>query len=161
MNKTNLPNNLYELRRRANLSQEDFAEKLGVSRQAVSKWERGEAYPDTDNLITISGMFGVTIDELLNSDDIQSAAPSSDTESETDGSKAEDSTEEASDGSFRLNIGDRVINLNGAISVDKDDSKVKIDLDNGNIIVDDDEDHVTVNLGNAGISVNSDDGVKI
>ena len=161
MNKTNLPNNLYELRRKANLSQEDFAERLGVSRQAVSKWERGEAYPDTDNLITISGMFGVTIDELLNSADISGNSLNSDTESEANSSEAAEGTEEATDGSFRVNIGDRVINLNGAISVDNDDGKVKIDLDNGNIIVDDDEDHVTVNLGGAGISVNTDDGVKI
>lgn len=72
MNKTNLPNNLYELRRKAGLSQEEFADRLNVSRQAVSKWERGEAYPDTENLITISEMFKVTIDELLNAGDLSS-----------------------------------------------------------------------------------------
>ncbi len=66
MNKNNLAVNLYNLRQRYRLSQEEFAEKLGVSRQAVSKWERSEAYPDTDNLITISEIFEVTIDELLN-----------------------------------------------------------------------------------------------
>lgn len=70
MNKTNLPNNLYELRRKAGLSQEELADRLYVSRQAVSKWERGEAYPDTENLITISEMFKVTIDELLNAKDL-------------------------------------------------------------------------------------------
>ena len=73
MNKTNLPNNLYELRRKAGLSQEEFADKLSVSRQAVSKWERGEAYPDTENLIAISEMFKVTIDELLNARDLSSS----------------------------------------------------------------------------------------
>ena len=73
MNKTNLPNNLYELRRKAGLSQEEFADRLNVSRQAVSKWERGEAYPDTENLITISEMFKVTIDELLNARDLSSS----------------------------------------------------------------------------------------
>ena len=72
MNKTNLPNNLYELRRKVGLSQEEFADRLNVSRQAVSKWERGEAYPDTENLITISEMFKVTIDELLNARDLSS-----------------------------------------------------------------------------------------
>ena len=72
MNKTNLPNNLYELRRKAGLSQEEFADRLNVSRQAVSKWERGESYPDTENLITISEMFKVTIDELLNAGDLSS-----------------------------------------------------------------------------------------
>ena len=73
MNKTNLPNNLYELRRKAGLSQEEFADRLNVSRQAVSKWERGEAYPDTENLITISEMFKVTIDDLLNAKDLSSS----------------------------------------------------------------------------------------
>ena len=70
MNKNNLPNNLYELRKNAGLSQEEFAERLNVSRQAVSKWERGEAYPETDNLICISELFGVTIDNLLKSMDV-------------------------------------------------------------------------------------------
>lgn len=70
MNKNNLSENLYELRKRSGISQEEFAEKLGVSRRAVSKWERGEAYPDTENLIAISELFDVTIDDLLRSCDI-------------------------------------------------------------------------------------------
>ena len=70
MNKNNLPNNLYKLRKLKGLSQEEFAEQIRVSRQAISKWERGEAYPDTENLITISNVFGVSIDALLRSDNI-------------------------------------------------------------------------------------------
>lgn len=50
------------------LSQEQLAEKIGISRQAVSKWERAEASPDTDNLIALSKVYGVTLDELLFSD---------------------------------------------------------------------------------------------
>ncbi len=65
---TYLGDNLYTLRRSAGISQDELAERLGVSRQAVSKWERGEAYPDTENLIAISRLFGVTLDELINSD---------------------------------------------------------------------------------------------
>ena len=154
MNKTNLPNNLYEIRRGAGLSQEEFAEKLGVSRQAVSKWERGEAYPDTENLIVISEMFGVTIDELLRSENI-----GADNKNE----KAEESNnEEPTDGSFRVNVGDKVsLNLSGAITVDDDDTKVKIDLDKGDILVDDEDGQVKVNLGKSGILVNTDDGVKV
>ena len=68
MNKNNLSKNLYELRRRNGLSQEEMAEKLFVSRQAISKWERGEAYPDTENLIVISNIFGITLDELVHGD---------------------------------------------------------------------------------------------
>ena len=41
---------------------------MGVSRQAVSKWERGESSPDTDNLIAIANLYSVTLDELINGD---------------------------------------------------------------------------------------------
>lgn len=59
---------LFELRKRNGLSQGELAEKLGVSRQAVSKWECGESLPDTDNLITISKLFDVSLDELISND---------------------------------------------------------------------------------------------
>jgi transcriptional regulator with XRE-family HTH domain len=58
-------NRLYELRKKSNLSQEELAEKLGVSRQAVSKWERSEASPDTDNLIALAKIYGLSLDELI------------------------------------------------------------------------------------------------
>ena len=60
-----LGNKLYGLRKKANLSQEEFAEKLNISRQAVSKWECGESLPDTENLIKISKLYGVSLDELI------------------------------------------------------------------------------------------------
>ena len=60
-----LGNRLFELRKEASLSQEEFADKIGVSRQAVSKWERGEALPDTDNLINIAKLFKVSLDNLI------------------------------------------------------------------------------------------------
>ena len=62
-------NRLCELRKKHNLSQEDLADKLGVSRQAVSKWERSESSPDTDNLIQLANLYGISLDELLNGDD--------------------------------------------------------------------------------------------
>ncbi len=71
-------NRLYQYRRKSGLSQEELAAKLGVSRQAVSKWERAEAAPDTDNLINLSKIYGVTLDELINTDPADSAARSSD-----------------------------------------------------------------------------------
>lgn len=58
-------NRLLEYRKQHNLSQEELAEKIGVSRQAVSKWERAEASPDTDNLILLAEIYGVTLDELI------------------------------------------------------------------------------------------------
>ena len=62
---------LYKLRKKSGLSQEELADKLGVSRQAVSKWERAEASPDTDNLILLSKLYNVTLDELLNADNLE------------------------------------------------------------------------------------------
>jgi len=53
------------LRKAQNLSQEDLAAKLGVSRQAVSKWERAESNPDMDNLINLSKLYGISLDALL------------------------------------------------------------------------------------------------
>lgn len=59
---------LYELRRKRGLNQEQLADELGVSRQAVSKWERGESQPDVGNLIALSNLYGVSIDYLAKGD---------------------------------------------------------------------------------------------
>lgn len=56
---------LIELRKRKGWSQEDLAEKLEVSRQAVSKWETGESKPETNNLIKMSKLYNLTMEELL------------------------------------------------------------------------------------------------
>lgn len=64
-----IANRLVNLRKQNNLSQEALAEKLGISRQAVSKWERAEASPDTDNLILLARLYGVSLDELLQTED--------------------------------------------------------------------------------------------
>lgn len=54
-----------KLRKEQNLTQEQFAEILKVSRQSVSKWERDDAYPDTEKLIRISKLFDCSLDYLL------------------------------------------------------------------------------------------------
>lgn len=59
---------IYTLRKSAGLSQEELAERLDVSRQAISKWERGAGYPETEKLINMSRLFGVTVDYLLGGD---------------------------------------------------------------------------------------------
>ena len=64
-----IANRLVNLRKSNNLSQEALAEKLGISRQAVSKWERAEASPDTDNLILLARLYGISLDELLKTED--------------------------------------------------------------------------------------------
>lgn len=56
---------LLALRTRAGLSQEALAERLGVSRQSISKWETDGSIPDLDNLVRLSEIFGVTLDALV------------------------------------------------------------------------------------------------
>ncbi len=63
-----IANRLVELRKKSGLSQEELASKLGLSRQAVSKWERAEASPDTDNLIVLAQIYHVSLDDLLSTD---------------------------------------------------------------------------------------------
>jgi len=59
---------IINLRKAHGWSQEDFAEKLNVSRQAISRWENDNALPDALNILQISKLFGVTTDYLLNDD---------------------------------------------------------------------------------------------
>ena len=65
---------LAELRRARGYSQESLARELGLSRQAVSKWERAESSPDTENLIALARLYGVSLDELLRVDEEIEAA---------------------------------------------------------------------------------------
>ncbi len=62
-------NRLMQYRKKAGLSQEELADKLGVSRQAVSKWECAESSPDTDNLIALAKIYNVSLDELINGEE--------------------------------------------------------------------------------------------
>lgn len=64
----NLSDNLKKIRKENNLTQEDLAEKLGVSRQSVSKWESNQAYPEMDKVVQICKMFNLNMDDLLNQD---------------------------------------------------------------------------------------------
>ncbi len=57
-------NRISELRKKHNYSQEYVAEQLGVSRQAVSKWETDQTSPDTNNLISLAGLFGVSVEYI-------------------------------------------------------------------------------------------------
>ncbi len=72
---------LQKLRNNENLTQEELAEKLYVSRTAISKWESGRGYPSIDSLKAISKYFNVSIDELIGGDEIISLAEQNITES--------------------------------------------------------------------------------
>ena len=65
---------LQELRKQKGLTQEELAEKLYVSRTAISKWESGRGYPNIESLKAISKFFSVTLDELLSSDEVLTIA---------------------------------------------------------------------------------------
>lgn len=138
-------NRLYEYRKKNNLSQEELAERIGVSRQAVSKWERAEASPDTDNLIMLAKIYGVTLDELLNGKDEEQeeekkSAPCDDDDDDYD--EDDDDYDNVSIGPLGINVeskdGDKVhIDLSG-IHVESKDSKVHIGK-GGTYIVNDGE----------------------
>lgn len=84
--------NLARMRVKHDLSQEGLANTLGLSRQAVSKWERGESVPDLGNLMALSDLYGVTIDELVRSPKEDSGSASA--RDEIDGEAAAETTEE-------------------------------------------------------------------
>ena len=71
-----LGDKIAELRRQRGWSQENLAERLGVTRQSVSKWESGASVPDLDKIIGLSELFGVTTDYLIKCEGAAEAAPS-------------------------------------------------------------------------------------
>lgn len=75
---------LAKLRKENNYTQEQFAELLGVSRQAVSKWESDIAFPETEKLIRISELYGCSVDYLLKEDAAAPSAEPADLEDEED-----------------------------------------------------------------------------
>ena len=66
---------IYNLRNNANISQEELAEKLSVTRQSVSKWEMDQALPQIDKVIMLCNLFSITTDELLQNDIVIESAP--------------------------------------------------------------------------------------
>lgn len=69
-----IANRLAELRKAHNMSQEELAVALNISRQAVSKWERGESSPDMENLIALSNLYSISLDALLKPSESPEAA---------------------------------------------------------------------------------------
>ena len=64
--KENIANNIAELRKLHKMTQQDLAEQLNYTDQAISKWERGESTPDIESLSALAKMFNLTVDDLLN-----------------------------------------------------------------------------------------------
>lgn len=67
--------NIAALRKINKLSQEEFAEKIGVTRQSISKWEKGDTVPDLESCVLIAKCFNVSIDDLVNYSEDKSGFP--------------------------------------------------------------------------------------
>lgn len=153
-----IANRLLEYRRASGYSQEELAERLGVIRQAVSKWERAKASPDTDNLIALAELYGVTIDELINGSRRESApedvgATVDETSEEVASAEPEEDAEPGEDDEDdEHENGDYVhIGLDGIHVEDHKGNQVHIDLHG--VHVDDDEgNHVHIGAGGAYVS---------
>ena len=67
----NFNEKLIELRKSKGLSQDELGEKIGVSRQTISKWELAQSYPDFQRLVLLSDYFGLSLDTLVKDVDVQ------------------------------------------------------------------------------------------
>lgn len=138
-------NRLLQYRKKHSLSQEELAAKIGVSRQAVSKWERAEASPDTDNLILLAQIYGVTLDELLTgkSEEEEKTDDKASAENDDDGSASQNDGDEPNntDNTYDSKSGDRVYFDNG----------LHVDAKNGD----------RVHVGWNGVHVNASDGTRV
>ena len=104
---------LVKLRKKYGYSQEELADKLGLSRQAVSKWERAEASPDTDNLICLAKLYGVSLDELLATDeDIDTIVEEQVKENKEETPIKEDKVEIKDDGVVLFSKGGKKVTIN-------------------------------------------------
>ncbi len=170
-----IANRLVNLRKEMGLSQEQLAEKIGVSRQAVSKWERSEASPDTDNIILLARLYNISLDELLRTeDDIPQAEETAEEtteesavepeasgfeQAEADASNESNVFEETFNGNFEKNFeginGDKVhIGLGGIDVHDHHGSKVHVGFDG--IYVDNAENGDSVHVSKDGVFVNDE-----
>lgn len=156
-----IANRLVELRKKSGLSQEDLAAKLGLSRQAVSKWERAEASPDTDNLICLAKLYGVSLDTLLNTDESlddivkEQVKPEEGEETSSSQEKTEDSSSSKKDDSSSSKSESFHIGADG-IHVHDDEDDIDIDAKNGVHV--DSRDGTHVHIGPSGIHVHDKDG---
>lgn len=139
---------LYEYRKANGFSQEELAEKIGVSRQAISKWERSESSPDTDNLIALAKLYGITIDELLNGTD----APKKISEEQPLNEPEEEQTEEEYN---NVNNEEANIHFNNGFNVENGKDKVHIGWDGIHV---ESKSGDNVHVGGDGVHVHTKDG---
>ena len=155
---------LVDRRKAAGLSQEALAAQLGVSRQAVSKWERSESSPDTDNLIALAALYGVSLDELLYGEAADSADDSKDSSVGTEAS--DDKAEEDEDSADNTSRSDKPlvdISLAHGIHVIDPDKGEEVHVGWNGIHVTNDRKGEEVHVGPGGVHVDTleDDGHSV
>ncbi len=144
-----IANRLVNLRKEKGLSQEQLAEKIGVSRQAVSKWERSEASPDTDNIILLARLYNISLDELLRTED---DIPVAGTTEEPEASGFEQTEAETAES------GDFEKNFDGYYKESPNGDKVHIGLDGIHV---EESGGDSVHIGFGGIHVEENDGNSV
>lgn len=154
---------LVDRRKAAGLSQEALAAQLGVSRQAVSKWERSESSPDTDNLIALAALYGVSLDELLYGEAVDDADCSEDSDA---GAEASDEAEEDEDSADNTSRSDKPlvdISLEHGIHVIDPDKGEEVHVGWNGIHVTNDRKGEEVHVGPGGVHVDTleDDGHSV
>lgn len=154
---------LVDRRKAAGLSQEALAAQLGVSRQAVSKWERSESSPDTDNLIALAALYGVSLDELLYGKAVDDA---DDPEDGDAGAEASDEAEEDEDSADNTSRSDKPlvdISLARGIHVIDPDKGEEVHVGWNGIHVTNDRKGEEVHVGPGGVHVDTleDDGHSV
>lgn len=155
---------LVNRRKAAGLSQEALAAQLGVSRQAVSKWERSESSPDTDNLIALAALYGVSLDELLYGEAADDADGSEDSSVGTEAS--DDKAEEDEDSADNTSRSDKPlvdISLAHGIHVIDPDKGEEVHVGWNGIHVTNDRKGEEVHVGPGGVHVDTleDDGHSV
>lgn len=154
---------LVDRRKAAGLSQEALAAQLGVSRQAVSKWERSESSPDTDNLIALAALYGVSLDELLYGKAVDDADCSEDSDA---GAEASDEAEEDEDSADNTSRSDKPlvdISLARGIHVIDPNKGEEVHVGWNGIHVTNDHKGEEVHVGPGGVHVDTleDDGHSV
>lgn len=142
-------NRLLQYRKKHKLSQEELAAKIGVSRQAISKWERAEASPDTDNLVLLAELYGVSLDELLKGENAKS---------ENDEKSEENKSEPNSNQGYQYNYS-YSYGPNGETET-KYEKVDKVSFKNGIHVDSKDGDHVHINFKD-GVHVHDKNGDEV
>lgn len=154
---------LVDRRKAAGLSQEALAAQLGVSRQAVSKWERSESSPDTDNLIALAALYGVSLDELLYGEAADDAGCPEGSDAGTEASDKAEEDENSADNTSRSDKPLVDISLARGIHVIDPNKGEEVHVGWNGIHVTNDRKGEEVHVGPGGVHVDTleDDGHSV